>query len=100
MTRTLPALAAACRRLGLVEQMSLHVGGCAANTGIDLAKLGVDTAVLGKVGADGDPLGREDVLGALMIDGDVFVERLDQDLRDGARASDRDREGPERTPAA
>ena len=40
-------------RLGLVHQMSLHVGGCASNTGIDLAKLGVDTAVLGKVGADG-----------------------------------------------
>jgi sugar/nucleoside kinase (ribokinase family) len=40
-------------RLGLVDQMTLHVGGCAANTGIDLARLGVPTAVLGKVGADG-----------------------------------------------
>jgi sugar/nucleoside kinase (ribokinase family) len=40
-------------RLGLVERMELHVGGCAANTGIDLAKLGVSTAVLGKVGTDG-----------------------------------------------
>lgn len=40
-------------RLGLVEQMTLHIGGCAANTGIDLARLGVSTAVLGKVGADG-----------------------------------------------
>lgn len=40
-------------RLGLVDQMSLHIGGCAANTGIDLARLGVDTAVLGKVGRDG-----------------------------------------------
>jgi sugar/nucleoside kinase (ribokinase family) len=40
-------------RLGLVDQMTLHIGGCAANTGIDLARLGVETAVLGKVGADG-----------------------------------------------
>ncbi len=40
-------------RLGLVDQMTLHIGGCAANTGIDLAKLGIPTAVLGKVGADG-----------------------------------------------
>lgn len=40
-------------RLGLVDRMELHVGGCAANTGIDLVKLGVSTAVLGKVGADG-----------------------------------------------
>jgi sugar/nucleoside kinase (ribokinase family) len=40
-------------RLGLVDRMELHIGGCAANTGIDLAKLGVDVAILGKVGEDG-----------------------------------------------
>src|SRR5689334_13412747 len=40
-------------RLGLVDQMTLHIGGCASNTGIDLARLGVETAVLGKVGSDG-----------------------------------------------
>src|SRR5215831_12065915 len=40
-------------RLGLVDQMTLHIGGCAANTSIDLEKLGVKTAVLGKVGSDG-----------------------------------------------
>jgi sugar/nucleoside kinase (ribokinase family) len=40
-------------RLGLVDQMTLHIGGCAANTGIDLARLGVKTSVLGKVGRDG-----------------------------------------------
>lgn len=40
-------------RLGLVDQMSLHVGGCAANTGVDLARLGMNASVLGKVGADG-----------------------------------------------
>ena len=40
-------------RLGLVDQMTLHIGGCAANTGIDLARLGIDVSILGKVGVDG-----------------------------------------------
>lgn len=40
-------------RLGLVDHMTLHIGGCAANTGIGLSRLGVDTGVLGKVGTDG-----------------------------------------------
>jgi sugar/nucleoside kinase (ribokinase family) len=40
-------------RLALVERMELHAGGCAANTGIGLAKLGVKTAIIGKVGDDG-----------------------------------------------
>ncbi len=40
-------------KLKLVERMELHTGGCAANTGIALARLGVKTAVIGKVGADG-----------------------------------------------
>ena len=40
-------------RLALVERMELHTGGCAANTGISLAKLGVQTAIVGKVGTDG-----------------------------------------------
>jgi len=39
--------------LALVDRMELHSGGCAANTGISLAKLGVDTAIIGKVGRDG-----------------------------------------------
>jgi sugar/nucleoside kinase (ribokinase family) len=39
-------------RLVLVEQMELHSGGCAANTGIALARLGVATSVIGKVGRD------------------------------------------------
>ncbi len=40
-------------KMVLVDRMELHAGGCAANTGIGLAKLGVDTAVIGKVGRDG-----------------------------------------------
>ncbi len=40
-------------KLGLVDRMELHSGGCAANTGISLAKLGVQTGIIGKVGDDG-----------------------------------------------
>ena len=40
-------------RLALVDRMELHGGGCANNTGIGLAKIGVNTAVIGKVGSDG-----------------------------------------------
>ncbi len=39
--------------LAAVERMELHVGGCAANTSLALAKLGVETAILGKIGDDG-----------------------------------------------
>ncbi len=40
-------------KLGLVDRMELHSGGCAANTGIGLAILGIQTAIIGKVGDDG-----------------------------------------------
>jgi sugar/nucleoside kinase (ribokinase family) len=40
-------------KLVLVDRMELHSGGCAANTGIALAKLGLPTGVIGKVGSDG-----------------------------------------------
>jgi len=40
-------------KLVLCDQTEMHSGGCAANTGIGLAKLGTDVAVLGKVGNDG-----------------------------------------------
>lgn len=40
-------------KLSLVDRMELHGGGCANNTGIGLAKIGIDTAVIGKVGNDG-----------------------------------------------
>ena len=40
-------------RLALFDRMELHIGGCAANTGIALKKLGADVRVVGKVGQDG-----------------------------------------------
>ncbi|MGI5816891.1 MAG: carbohydrate kinase family protein [Armatimonadota bacterium] len=40
-------------RLMLVDNMGMSIGGCAANTGIGLAKMDVDTAIIGKVGDDG-----------------------------------------------
>jgi sugar/nucleoside kinase (ribokinase family) len=39
-------------KLGLVENMSLQIGGCAANVVIDLAKLGLKSTVIGKIGDD------------------------------------------------
>jgi sugar/nucleoside kinase (ribokinase family) len=49
------------RPLTLVEGMSLHTGGCAVNTAVALAKLGLPAEVIGKVGQDalGDFLVRE-----------------------------------------
>jgi sugar/nucleoside kinase (ribokinase family) len=40
-------------KLVLIDQLELHSGGCAANTGVDLAKIGIDTSIIGKVGKDG-----------------------------------------------
>lgn len=40
-------------KLTLVDRMELHGGGCANNTGIGLAKIGIKTAVMGRVGNDG-----------------------------------------------
>ena len=39
--------------LALVPSISPHLGGCAANTGIGLQKLGVQTVVAAKIGRDG-----------------------------------------------
>jgi sugar/nucleoside kinase (ribokinase family) len=39
-------------RLVLVEEMSLHTGGCAVNTATALGKLGIPVEVIGKVGTD------------------------------------------------
>jgi len=40
-------------KLALVDNMELHIGGCASNTGTALAKIGVNAAIIGKVGDDG-----------------------------------------------
>jgi len=53
--------------LELVDSIDLCIGGCAANTGSALARLGVSTAIVGRVGADNtgrflrDSLAREDL---------------------------------------
>ena len=39
-------------RLVLVDEMSLHTGGCAINTATALVRLGIPVEVVGKVGAD------------------------------------------------
>jgi sugar/nucleoside kinase (ribokinase family) len=39
-------------RLVLVDEMSLHTGGCAVNSATALARLGIPVEVVGKVGAD------------------------------------------------
>ena len=39
-------------RLVLVDEMSLHTGGCAINTATALARLGLPVEVIGKIGAD------------------------------------------------
>ena len=47
-----------CRagELILVDDLPLAIGGCASNVAMDLARLGVDVAVVGCVGRD--PFGR------------------------------------------
>ena len=39
--------------LALVDSITPHIGGCAANTGIGLHRLGVQTSVVGAIGRDG-----------------------------------------------
>lgn len=51
-------------RLALVESIALRSGGLAHTTGVTLAKLGVETAVVGRVGAD--PFG--DFLVQVLVD--------------------------------
>ncbi len=51
-------------RLALVESIALRSGGLAHTTGVTLAKLGVETAVVGRVGAD--PFG--DFLVQILVD--------------------------------
>jgi sugar/nucleoside kinase (ribokinase family) len=65
-------------KLGLVEKMSLQIGGCAANVVIDLARLGLKSTIIGKIGEDNfgrfllDTLNSEKVnVSGLKLDKDV-----------------------------
>lgn len=65
-------------KLELVKNLQLEIGGCAANAAIDLAKMGIDTALVGKIGDDGfgrflsDTLKREKVdISGLKVDRSV-----------------------------
>ncbi len=40
-------------KLALVDDIELHTGGCATNTGFSMAKLGIKVGIIGKTGADG-----------------------------------------------
>lgn len=40
-------------KLVLVDQLELHSGGCASSTAVALSRIGVSSAVIGKVGKDG-----------------------------------------------
>src|SRR5579862_8885128 len=42
----------AAGELVLADQLLLTIGGCAANVAVDLGKLGVNAAVVGRVGSD------------------------------------------------
>jgi sugar/nucleoside kinase (ribokinase family) len=63
--------------LVLADQLLLTIGGCAANVAVDLVKLGVPAAVLGRVG--GDVFGR--VIADMLRDRcvDVSALRIDPD---------------------
>lgn len=39
--------------LGLIDAVTIHSGGCAMSAAIDMARIGLKTAILGKVGNDG-----------------------------------------------
>lgn len=40
-------------KLELINNVELHTGGCPSNTGIGLARLGIKTGAMGKIGQDG-----------------------------------------------
>ena len=40
-------------KLQLVDKIELYTGGCAVNAAIDMARLGLNAAVIGKIGNDG-----------------------------------------------
>src|SRR5438128_3614590 len=62
----------AAGELVMAERMLLTIGGCAANAAVDLVKMGVRTAVVGRVG--GDVFGR--IVADLLRDHGVDVSAL------------------------
>jgi sugar/nucleoside kinase (ribokinase family) len=62
----------AAGELVMADKMLLTIGGCAANAAVDLVKMGVRAAVVGRVG--GDVLGR--VVSDMLRDGGVDVSYL------------------------
>src|SRR5829696_1467312 len=62
----------AAGELVLADQLLLTIGGCAANVAVDLVKLGVPAAVVGRVG--GDVFGR--VVAEMLRDSGVEVSAL------------------------
>lgn len=40
-------------RLGLVDRIEMYTGGCAVNSAVDMAKIGLSVTVIGKIGKDG-----------------------------------------------
>lgn len=42
-----------CGKLNLVDRIDLHSGGCASNAAISMAKVGLKTAIIGRIGNDG-----------------------------------------------
>jgi sugar/nucleoside kinase (ribokinase family) len=62
----------AAGELVLAERLLLSIGGCAANVAVDLAKMGLEPAVVGRVG--GDAFGK--VVAAMLNDHRVDVSAL------------------------
>lgn len=64
-------------KLELVDKLQLRIGGCAANVSVDLSKIGIDTAIIGKIGDDGFGGFLADVLKAEKVDvSGLKVDRL------------------------
>jgi sugar/nucleoside kinase (ribokinase family) len=60
-------------KLELVDNVSLYTGGCAVNTSIDLSKIGLRTAIAGKIGNDGFGVFMKDQLSANNVNIDALV---------------------------
>ena len=70
-------------KLDLVDQLELYTGGCACNAAIAMARIGLDVAVIGKIGRDG--FGR--FLYNSLLDENVDVDGLVMDEGESTSAS-------------